>query len=516
MTQPTTSAPAAAAAPRERADQRATPYLDAVRAFADDLPVRLNVPGHKGVAATSPALRRALGDRSHALDLPPLLWGIDDGPRPTPMDESLELAAQAWGARRTWFLTNGASQGNQMTCLALRSLGRRVIVQRSVHSSVVDGLVLAGLEPVFVAPSVDAELGIAHGVTPAQLAAAFAAAPDAVAAIVVSPSYFGAVADVGGLAAVAAAAGAALVADESWGAHFGFHPALPSSALSLGADVVVSSTHKLAGSLTQSAMLHLGHGPRAAALEEQLDRALGTVQSTSASSLLYASLDAARSALACTAPEGVEPALAAAERLREHVGGLPGLRVAGPSFLAHDDVVAIDPLRVAIDVRGCGTSGYEAAAFLRRRHRMHVEVKNAAALVAVFGATDRGDDLPGALAALSELAGRRRRHGTDAEEAQRWPVAPPWQPAVRSPRAAWFAPAEVVPAAAAVGRISADTLAAYPPGIPNVLPGEPITAELVGFLRATVVRGGHVRGGTGDDATTLRVVAEPGSTGARR
>lgn len=513
MTQPTTPAPVASPT-RDRGDQRATPYLDAVRAFADDLPIRLNVPGHKGVAATSPVLQRALGDRCHALDLPPLLWGIDDGPRPTPMDESLALAARAWGARRTWFLTNGASQGNQTTCLALRALGRRVIVQRSVHSSVIDGLVLAGLEPAFVAPSVDPELGIAHGIAPAQLAAAFAATPDAVAAIVVSPSYFGAVADVGGLAAVAADAGAALVVDESWGAHFGFHPALPPAAASLGADVVVSSTHKLAGSLTQSAMLHLGHGPRAAALEGQLERALEAVQSTSASSLLYASLDAARSTLASSAPDGVEPALAAADALRAKVSELPGLQVAGPSFLAHDDVVALDPLRVAIDVRGCGTSGYEAAAFLRRRHRVHVEVKNAAAIVAVLGATDRGDDLAGALAGLADLAAQPRRGGR--RDAQRWPLPPLWEPAVMAPRAAWFAPAEVVPAAAAAGRISADTLAAYPPGIPNVLPGEPITAELIAFLSETVARGGHVRGGPGADATTMRVVAERGRVEASR
>src|SRR4029077_13146452 len=148
-----------------------------------------------------------------------LMHGIDVG-ADSPFQEAQALAAAAWGAARTWFLVNGASQGNQVVALALAHLGDRVVVQRNAHSSTIDGLVLSGLTPTFVAPELDPDLQVAHCVTPEALDAALAATPGAAAAMIVSPTYFGAVADVRGLAEVAHARGAVLVADEAWGAHF--------------------------------------------------------------------------------------------------------------------------------------------------------------------------------------------------------------------------------------------------------------------------------------------------------
>ena len=115
--------------------------------------------------------------------------------------------------------------------MALAHMGNRVVVQRNVHSSVIDGLVLSGMRPTFVAPELDPELGIAHGLTPDSLAAALDETPEAVAALVVSPTYFGACADVAALAEVAHSRGVPLVADEAWGAHLHFHPDLPTAAL---------------------------------------------------------------------------------------------------------------------------------------------------------------------------------------------------------------------------------------------------------------------------------------------
>ena len=176
--------------------QSATPYADAVRAYDGGDFVRLDVPGHGGDAVAQPELAALLGERVLGLDLPPLVSGIDQGPRPTPLQRSAQLAAEAWGAHRTWLLTNGGSKGNLVACLALRHLGEHVVVQRSVHSSVMDGMVLGGLHGHFVTPEVDAELGAAHGLRPEALARALDEHPAAAAAYVVSPSYFGAVADV--------------------------------------------------------------------------------------------------------------------------------------------------------------------------------------------------------------------------------------------------------------------------------------------------------------------------------
>jgi arginine decarboxylase len=367
-----------------------------------------------------------------------------------------------------------------------------------------DGMVLGGLQGHFVAPEVDAELGAAHGLRPEALARTLDEHPAAVAAYVVTPSYFGAVADVSALAEVAHARGVVLVVDEAWGAHFGFHPDLPANALAQGADLVVSSTHKLGGSLTQSALLHLGEGPFAERLEPLVNRAFRSLQSTSASSLLMLSLDMARSTLAVHGRQRIAWSLEAAERLRDGVRSAARFRDLSDRFLASPAVVAVDPLRVVIDTRSGGISGHEARQILFERHQVHTEMATDTVVVAVIGA-GAVPDVDRVLAALDALPD----HGAASAP----PVALPTPgPPVVSLREAYFAPAELLPAEDAVGRVSADALAAYPPGIPNLLPGERITAETRDFLRRTAAAPfGHVRGAVDAALTHVRVLTGSGS-----
>ncbi|NBV90434.1 MAG: aminotransferase class I/II-fold pyridoxal phosphate-dependent enzyme [Actinobacteria bacterium] len=197
-------------------DQRRTPYADAIANYASQHYLRLNTPGHQVSDSSHPMLSEYFGNHLLNLDVQTMVEGIDLGPYPTPLDEAQLLAADAWSAARTWFLTNGASMGNVMACLALRALGDRIVLQRSVHSSVIDGLAFSGLAASFIYPSVDKHLGFSNGITPDQLKVALTENPTAVAAYVVSPSYFGAVADIPGLAKVAHDAGIPLVVDEAW------------------------------------------------------------------------------------------------------------------------------------------------------------------------------------------------------------------------------------------------------------------------------------------------------------
>ncbi|MFE6911501.1 aminotransferase class I/II-fold pyridoxal phosphate-dependent enzyme [Streptomyces erythrochromogenes] len=489
------------------AGQLGAPYAEAVLRHAGRDWLRLNVPGHAATPGSD--LAGFFGAQITALDFPPLLDGIDLGPD-TPLDRALELAAEAWGARRTWFLTNGASQGNQIASMVAPALGRTLVVQRSVHSSVIDGLVLSGMDAVFVRPSVDPGQGIAHGVTASDVAAALERTPDAAAVYVVSPSYFGAVADVRAVADAAHAAGVPLIVDEAWGSHFGFHPALPASALSLGADLVTSSTHKLAGSLTQSAMLHLAQGPFADLLEPLVDRAFRLVQSTSASALLTASLDLARRRLV-TGAGATGDGVRAADRVRSAVRALGRFTVVSDGFHRFPDIVGADPLRIAIDTRAGGITGHEARRRLFRDHQIMVEVATDAAVVAVIGAgsapdTDRFVEALHTLPSpLTEPPAGPLTGPGGAGGVLRLP-----EPGATklTAREAFLSPTRVVAAEEAVGRISADTLAAYPPGIPNVLPGEVVTAEVLRFLQRTAAApNGHVRGALDPGVTRLRVVA---------
>jgi arginine decarboxylase len=486
--------------------QAETPYLDALRAYAERVPGRFHVPGHKGGQGADPGLREAVGEKALALDIPALVEGIDVGPEPTPFQLSQALAAEAWGARRSWFLVNGASQGNHVALLALAHVGSEVVVQRNAHSSTIDGLVLSGLRPSFVAPELDPELHIAHCVTPEALDRVLADTPGAVAATIVSPTYFGAAADVGALAEVAHGRGVPLVVDESWGSHFAFHEDLPPHALSLGADLVLSSVHKIMGSFTQSAVLHLGHGDR---LDEQLvDRCVTLGESTSPNSLLGASLDAARRHAVVDGHELLGETIAALAEVRAEVREIDGLDVLDERLRGASGVDGYDPLRLAIDVRGASVSGYEIERLLLARDDVNVELAGENVVVAVFGmgedATAQGKRLVAALRhVVDELP-------EDSEESQeRFAPPPPWGELAMTPREAFFGPQEVVPAREAVDRVATESLAAYPPGIPNVLPGERLSAETLDYVQQALDHGGKLRGASDRLLRTVRVAIEP-------
>jgi lysine decarboxylase len=482
--------------------QDSTPYVDALLAYAELDPGRYQVPGHKGGAGADPAMRELVGDVGLRNDVPSVTEGVDIGPEPTPFQQSQILAAEAWGAQRTWFLVNGASQGNHTTCLALAHIGDRVVVQRNVHSSVIDGMVMSGLRPDFVAPELDPELGIAHCLTPEALAAALDAAPEAVAAMVVSPTYFGACADVAGLAAVAHDRGLPLVVDEAWGAHLHFHPDLPPDALTCGADLVISSTHKIVGSLTQAAMLHLGAGDR---LDPAVvDRCVSLVESTSPSALLSGSLDAARRLAAVHGAERLDETLAQLAVAKVEIEQIPGLAVLGEELTGRSSIAGWDPLRVAIDVRGTGTSGYRLAKAAFGSEGVDLELHSENVVVAIFGLAE-----PPAAARERLIAAMRAvvdRLATEDTIPQA-PLAPPppWGELEMTPREAFLGPQEVVPFDEAAGRVAAESLAAYPPGVPNVLPGERLTRETLDYIRESVAHGGYVRGSSDRELRTLRV-----------
>ncbi|MBK0422526.1 aminotransferase class V-fold PLP-dependent enzyme [Leucobacter sp. CSA2] len=491
---------------RVPARQHETPYADAIRSLAGEDWQRLHVPGHQGSAANAPGVARLVGADALTIDFPMLFSGVDQETwrlttpgRVTPLMRAQELAAEAWGASRTWFLTNGASGGNHVATTAVRALGTEVVVQRSVHSSVIDGITHVGLTPHFVTGHVDTGLGSAHGVTAEQVAEVLAEHPESAAVYIVTPSYFGAVADVAAISRVAHDHGVPLIVDESWGSHFGLHPQLPVNAARLGADLVVSSTHKAVGSLTQSAMLHLGHGPFAEALAPLVDRVVRSHQSTSCSSLLLASLDEARKNIV-TRPELVEQALASAEDIRARVRADRRFRDATPDILASPDAITNDPFKVAIDTRGAGITGSDAHYQLLRDHRIYAELSTPSALLLLIGAVSpvNVDRFWDALQSLPE-----------AEIEPERPIVLP-APCERALGLgeAFFSATEMVPFEQAIGRVSADSLAAYPPGVPNVLPGERLSAEVVAFLRTTAAApSGYVRGAADPELATFRVVA---------
>jgi arginine decarboxylase len=489
-------------------EQPAAPYLDAVVGYAFRGPGRFHVPGHKGGPGADPGLRYALGQRALAMDVPQDIHGIDLGPSPTPYDEAERLAAEAYGAARTFFLTNGATQGNHALCLALAPLGTRIVAQRNSHASVVDGLVLSGGVAAFVAPELDEELGLAHGVTPAALDEALAHArggSGVSAAFVVSPTYYGMVADVEGLARVAHAHDVPLVVDQSWGPHLGFHPDLPAGALQLGADAVLTSTHKIAGSLTQSAMLHVGRAGEDARIDPAaVARVLRLLRSTSPSSLLMASLDAARRQLALHGEQLLHDTLRGVEEARAKLEAVEGVALVDHRFIGRPGVAGYDPLRIVLDVRGTGRTGYELAEALRRSYDVHPELATQATIVLLVGMGEPRAALERVAGDVEEVV--RRIEGPGETAAIVRPTATFENELALAPREAFLGDWEVVDADDAVGRVSCETVAGYPPGIPALLPGERISAATVGYLREIVASGARLHGASDPSFGTVTVL----------
>jgi arginine/lysine/ornithine decarboxylase len=365
--------------------------------------------------------------------------------------------------------------------------------------------VLSGGIPSFVAPEYDDELGITHCVTPELLELALRAAPDAKAAFIVSPTYYGMAADVKGCAEVAHAAGVPLVVDQAWGPHFGFNDALPPTALSQGADAMLTSTHKIAGSLTQSAMLHIGHTDRIDA--GAVGRALRLLRSTSPSSLLLASLDAARRQLALHGEQLLWETLEAIRVARAKLETIDGIALVDGELIGRMGVAGYDPLRIVLDVRGTGRTGYEIADELRRSYDVHVELPMQATIVFIVGLGEQAATLRRLAGDIDEVVKRLMRPQETA------PIVPPatalgYEVAV-SPRDAFLGEAEIVEVDAAVGRISCESIASYPPGVPALLPGERISADTIAYLRRLAAAGARLHGASDPEFRTINVLADP-------
>ena len=367
-------------------------------------------------------------------------------------------------------------------------------MQRNVHSSTIDGLVLSGLRPRFVAPELDPELGVAHCLTPESLDAGARRRARGGRRRSSSPRPTSAPSPTSPRSPRSPTrAGCPLVVDEAWGAHLSFSSALPDSALACGADVVLSSTHKIAGSITQSAILHVGEcGDR---IDDRIvDRSVTLVESTSPNALLTASLDATRRQAAVHGEELLGETVESLARLRERIRSIPGLDVLDERIVGRGGVHAYDPTRLVVDVRGLGTTGHRVARLMLDHDDINLELF--AENVVVARVRDRRARRADRRAAGRGARARRRadRRGGARSRCRRSPSRRPGaRPCSRRARPS-SAARRSSRSSEAEGRIVAESLAAYPPGVPNVLPGEVLTRPTLDYIADSVAHGGLVRG----------------------
>ncbi|HZG87531.1 aminotransferase class I/II-fold pyridoxal phosphate-dependent enzyme [Paenibacillus sp.] len=481
------------------------PIVEALQAYAAGRKASFHVPGHKAGAAfaaetSAVAWLEAIGAYD-ATELP----GLDDLHAPVgAIAEAQRLAADCFGADRTYFLVGGSTAGNLAAIQAAVGPGELIVMQRDAHKSAIHALMLRGAGASFVPPDIDESTGLARGPSAAGVARALDEHPEAKAVFVTSPNYYGYAVDIAAIAEAAHARGKPLIVDEAHGAHFGMHPAFPNSALRQGADVVIQSTHKMLQALTMGAMLHV-RGDRLPA--ERIEALLRMLQSSSPSYPILASLDWARRELHVRGAEAFEGALRAIEELHE------ALR---PQHRRFASLRTDDPMKPLLSDRAGALSGY---ALLDRLAELgiYTEMATERHVVLACSAATRAEDMSALLAALDEIdlrnPAKKKENATFSSNRYTWGPISSSIPVFfdaggkNSPSAA----ADVVEVRLedAVGMASAEMVVPYPPGIPLLYPGETITREAAETLLRLREQGAAVQGPKDHTLRMLRVRRNP-------
>jgi arginine/lysine/ornithine decarboxylase len=472
-------------------------------------------PGHKRGQGIPQPLAQLLGTSVFKADLPELPQ-LDNLFAPAGVIEQAQaLAAQAFGAERTWFLVNGSTAGIIAAILATCRPGDKIILPRTAHQSAIAGLILSGAIPLFIAPTYDPDCDLAYSLTPAAVETALEQHPDAKAVMVVYPTYQGICCDLEAIAEIAHQHDLPLLVDEAHGAHFSFHSDLPPAAIAAGADLSVQSTHKVLGAMTQASMLHL-QGQRID--PQQISKALQLIQSTSPSYLLLASLDAARAQMALQGQELLARTLALAEDARNRLSQIPGLSVLElpqplPGFRW------LDRTRLTVNVAPLGLSGFEADALLHEQLGVTAELPMPSHLTFIISIGNTARDIDQLVQAFTTLTrvdflnSREDGRGDTGRRGRSKNFSPfcvpchlPISSPSLSPRDAFFAVTETLELEKACDRISAELICPYPPGIPILMPGELITPAALTYLQQGLSLGASITGCSDPSLKTIKVI----------
>jgi len=471
-----------------------TPLYNALRAYREHQTLRLHMPGHGGMGL--PGCLE--GQAPAAFDVTEIP-GLDDLHQPQGViAQAQEMLARAVGSEISLILVNGASSGIHSLLLAMGE-NAQVMIPRNAHRSFYGGLVISGAWPVYIPVRQDEELGLALTVTASEVEEIWAKNPQVDALFITSPSYYGTCADFAALAGIAAGRGKPLMVDEAHGAHFPFHPEYPGTALDSGAAASVYGLHKTWPVFTQGACLNLSPG---FSCHAALRTAYDLLTTTSPSYPLMASIDLARSYMETYGRESLERAQLLSAEYKPRVNRIPGLRCPQPEWLQVPGVTGLDPLKFLVSIPGLSLTGYQLDALLRREYQIQVEMAAENYILAMFSLWHEQADWQHFYLALEEIAMRYQ----SVNRCRVSPVVPPTGELVMSPRQAFFAAKRSVPLAECRNRLAGEMVAAYPPGIPCLVPGEKISGEVWDYLVYLQATGAHIQGPERPDLARIVII----------
>ncbi|MBZ4687542.1 MAG: arginine decarboxylase [Clostridia bacterium] len=477
--------------------QQETPIFTAVKNYVNDNTIPFHVPGHKQGRGCE-ELTQFLGYNTMSIDLT-CFPDTDNILNPKGViKEAQELAAQTFGADKCFFLTNGTTCGIQAMIMSVCKPGDKIIIPRNAHKSTFGGLVLSGALPIYIRPEYSERFGISMGVTPEAIEATLQEHPDTKAVFVINPNYYGTASNLKKIVEICHKREIPVLVDEAHGGHLHLSDKLPPSAMELGADLSASSTHKLLGSLTQSSMLFLREG----LIDSQTVKStLNITQTTSPSYILLSSLDVARKQIALHGREMVAKALYLAELCRKEIARIPGLELFEPEHPS-PGCYSFDITKITVNVQNLGMSGYEVEALLRSKYHIQVELSDLYNVMFLISLADNEETIAYLVKALKDIVSSRNTRNV-VKYCPPWPVIPPMSV---SPQQARYSTTKTVPLEEAVGEVSAETIMAYPPGIPIVCPGEYITSEIVDYVKILKSENADLQGTEDPEIQRIKVL----------
>src|SRR3954453_19094354 len=466
-------------------DHLRTPILDAITEFRRRQDVVFGPPGHRQGRGVDPRVLTILGEGVFASDILSLN-GLDDRRQSQGLlAEAQELMADAVGAEHAFFSTCGSSLSVKSAMLAVAGPGEKLLISRNAHKSVIAGVIINGTHPVWVHPKWDDQRKLSHPPEPDDVRGALEANPDARGMLLITPTDWGTCADIAGTAELCHEHRIPLIVDEAWGAHLPFHDGLPAWGMDAGADVVVTSVHKMGAAVEQSSVFHLQGDLVDPTRLKQREDLLGT---TSSSSLVYGSLDGWRRHMVEQGQELLGATLARAQRIRTAIEEMEGLDVLGDEVVTEGYAKETDPFSITIDVSALGVTGYQITEHARTAYHVNFGASDSRRISARLTHADNDDSERTLLAVLEKLV----RDAENMEPAPAIDYAPPGAlelEAVMLPRDAFFGEVDEVPPQKAVGRIAAGMVSPYPPGVPVLAPGELINQEALDYLLSSVAAG---------------------------
>lgn len=467
------------------------PIVEAMKKYSADDVLPFHTPGHKHGRGAHEFLRELLTAEGLRQEVS-LMEELDDLHAPNScIKDAQNLAAKLWHADDCIFFVNGTTSAVQAMIFGTLRAGDLVFIPRNAHRSVMSGLILSGATPIFLTIEYDEKFNVPLNVSVETIERAIKKFPQARAVLLVSPNYYGVAADLEKISRLVHAAGMILLIDEAHGAHLQFCEKLPPSAMDSGADVAAQSTHKLLGSLTQTSMLMVREKFIDA---ERIGRAASILQTTSPNQILLASLDAARLQMELDGREKISKAVELSENLRGELKKIDGLKIfedAG-NFL-------LDATKVTVNVQGLGLTGQEAEKILRRKLKVQCELSDAANLLFLITYADDEETIARLIDALKKLPRRSPKKILSP------PIFKEISVAELSPRETFYSPVEVVPLKNSIGRICAEEITFYPPGVPLLIPGEKIAAQVVDMIQHEKKSGVRVIGTSDSSLSTIKI-----------